>query len=625
LASFIVFNPSITLFNTQPSLKRIVHIAIDRSIRDAIQSPVLERSVSIAVVATREVVIKDFALEQNEEKMRKAAQYMVQSLAGNLASVSSRETLKVSMISNLRSLLVGNGFTEQTVPEQIIFIIVSDNLDLACSVMEKAAAEKSIPEIDDSLANSFMNRRKHREQRTGQPFYDPLAYASSHYLAMLPESLRMKPSGLTSLQMRVYEDFMRIPHGTAAPFNETARPLLPRQEIHAVTTNQGLESDNAAVSIVQVIEKAPGLVNDLNRLLLENTGSSLQSLSAQHPVKIAVQQLFWLISQSGNPDESCLIFSEKIVKALFLSDSSLTREVYVLVLRRLADFSKPLANELAEWFMYSVDPEKYNVAVTFAILNADIITCLELDLHLSRQLEAGWEGFLQFVLQLLKECCVSQNAVYSYIDFLHTFETLRKPKFVQMKEVDTFLSEVNSISALSRFDDVPKDGAHLKEHYVFLFKEWFTAFCHPASSEKFHLDFVSKLYLTGLFNDESFAPLFFRTSIELSVESFTSIKLSGATSGNPYQAIDAFSRLAVLLIMNNKDPQHGELLPEVNFAVKIFSVIVLVLIHSQEQNANDFDQKPLLRILSSILNDLKPFETEKPTVYQQILCSIRYP
>ena len=254
ISSFISFNPNLTMFNTHPSLKRIVHLAIDRSIREAIQSPVLERSVSIAVVATREIVIKDFSMEANEEKVRKAAQYMVQSLAGSLASVSSRETLKISMISNLRSLLVANGFTEQTVPEQVIFVIVSDNLDLACSVMEKAAAEKSIPEIDESLAPAFMNRRKHREQRSGQPFYDPLGYASSHYLSMLPEALRLKATGVSPPQMRVYEDFMRIPHGPSP--GDSSRPLLPRQEMRPPAAPAQQIDENSSISLTQVVEKA---------------------------------------------------------------------------------------------------------------------------------------------------------------------------------------------------------------------------------------------------------------------------------------------------------------------------------------------------------------------------------
>lgn len=81
LASFITFNPSLPIFQAQPSLKRIAHFAIDRAIREII-GPVVERSVTIAGIATRELVVKDFALEPDENKMRKAAHLMVQSLAG---------------------------------------------------------------------------------------------------------------------------------------------------------------------------------------------------------------------------------------------------------------------------------------------------------------------------------------------------------------------------------------------------------------------------------------------------------------------------------------------------------------------------------------------------------------
>ena len=101
------------------------------------------------------------------------------------------------------------------------------------------------------------------------------------------------------------------------------------------------------------------------------------------------------------------------------------------------------------------------------------------------------------------------------------------------------------------------------------------------------------------------------------MDSFNSIK--GASAGNPYQAIDAFTRLCILLIKLSKD-KGGQ----VNFAVKTFSVVVLVLIHSQELNPNDFDQKPFLRIFSSILNDLSIIEISTPDIYHSILVSIRY-
>ena len=54
----------------------------------------MERSVAIATIASRELVLKDFALEGNDEKMRKAAHLMVQSLSGILSLVYIQEVLR---------------------------------------------------------------------------------------------------------------------------------------------------------------------------------------------------------------------------------------------------------------------------------------------------------------------------------------------------------------------------------------------------------------------------------------------------------------------------------------------------------------------------------------------------
>lgn len=126
-------------------------------------------------------------------------------------------------------------------------------------------------------------------------------------------------------------------------------------------------------------------------------------------------------------------------------------------------------------------------------------------------------------------------------------------------------------------------------------------------------------------SNDDLVPQFFRIATELSVDSFNSIKMSGVNSGNPYQAIDSFSRLIAQLIRKYPAPESGSILPGANeLAVKIFSVIVLVLVQSQDVNPNDFDQKPFLRIFSSVLNDLKPMELENPLAYQQIICSLGY-
>ena len=76
LAAYININDSLIMFQQNPHLKRVVPVAVDRAIRDIIQ-PVVERSVTIGVITTRELTKKDFAMEPDESKLRQAAHLMV--------------------------------------------------------------------------------------------------------------------------------------------------------------------------------------------------------------------------------------------------------------------------------------------------------------------------------------------------------------------------------------------------------------------------------------------------------------------------------------------------------------------------------------------------------------------
>lgn len=162
LAQFVTFSPSLaSAFSAAPALKRVIVLALERAVREII-NPVVERSVTIAGIATRELVIKDFALEPNEARMRDAAAMMVASLSGSLASVTSREPLRISFIQHVKTLLAQANL-EAALPESGVFMVVNDNLELACSLVEKTAAEKAVVDIEESLAVNFDNRKKHRE------------------------------------------------------------------------------------------------------------------------------------------------------------------------------------------------------------------------------------------------------------------------------------------------------------------------------------------------------------------------------------------------------------------------------------------------------------------------------
>ena len=74
--------------------------------------PVVERSVTIAGISTRELVLKDYVTEQHEEKLRKASQLMGQRLAGSLALVTCKEPLKSNLGGHIRTILPEFGFAE---------------------------------------------------------------------------------------------------------------------------------------------------------------------------------------------------------------------------------------------------------------------------------------------------------------------------------------------------------------------------------------------------------------------------------------------------------------------------------------------------------------------------------
>ena len=245
LPTYVQINPTIPLFSMFSHLKRTVPTAIDRAIREII-SPVVERSVTIACVTTRELIMKDFAFESDETKMRAAAHSMVQNLTSSLALVTCKEPLRVSINNHLGSLLEANATNAndaniKAAIEAACSTISNDNLELGCTLIEKAAAERAIREIDEALASAYTIRRKAREAGTPyllyvqdpacKPYVDMSVFSSGRFPASLPEALRAKSSGLLTSQLRVYEDFskrlqqpqqMLAPQQTAATAGQAA-------------------------------------------------------------------------------------------------------------------------------------------------------------------------------------------------------------------------------------------------------------------------------------------------------------------------------------------------------------------------------------------------------------------
>ena len=49
------------------------------------------------------------------------------------------------------------------VPDAVIFMLVQDNIELACQVIEKAAMDRAVIDVDEGFAGQYEVRRRHRE------------------------------------------------------------------------------------------------------------------------------------------------------------------------------------------------------------------------------------------------------------------------------------------------------------------------------------------------------------------------------------------------------------------------------------------------------------------------------
>ncbi|KAK8565927.1 hypothetical protein V6N12_059472 [Hibiscus sabdariffa] len=204
IGSHVVINQKLSSLGLHLHFQRVVPIAMDRAIKEIVAG-IIQRSVSIATQTTKELVLKDYAMESDETRIYNAAHLMVASLAGSLAHVTCKEPLHGSISSQLRSMLQGLSIGSDLL-EQAVQLVTNDNLDLGCAVIEQAATDKAIQTIDGEIATQLALRRKHRDP----PFFDPSMYGQGS-VGVVPEALRPKPGHLSLSQQRVYEDFVRLP------------------------------------------------------------------------------------------------------------------------------------------------------------------------------------------------------------------------------------------------------------------------------------------------------------------------------------------------------------------------------------------------------------------------------
>lgn len=371
LPSVLHFDEEYPIF-TAPTLQRIVIHSVARAIKEII-IPVVERSVTIAGISSRDLVQKDFGTEGDPNKMRQAAHLMVQNLAGNLALVTCKEALRTSMISNIRNMLGQNGFTEESMPDGPLTGIVNDNLDAACKIIKKAAMEKAGTDIDVNLAPQYAARRAHRDAnaRSQQPFFDGASFGVAISHSALPDPLRLRTGGLSAAQLRVYEDFAEparlpaVPAGAGGDYAQYYHGDMLEgkrgQTPGGASLFPGGDFDDtgpltpAALPTQAAIDKFSEIIADMEKYIATSApGMSFSSLSddVRHAIRMPAQ----IAVQAANKDQVTLILSQRVVQMLYKSSLPLGREIYTLMLQQLCEQAPKVNTEVRQWLVYAEDP-----------------------------------------------------------------------------------------------------------------------------------------------------------------------------------------------------------------------------------------------------------------------------
>ncbi len=432
------------------ALKRAVPIAVDRAIREII-SPVVERSVTIACITTKEIVTKDFAMESDDNKMRKAGQLMVANLAGSLALVTCREPLRTSVSTHLRQLLTpGEGKLseqEQNVIEQCVQICATDNLELGCMLIEKAATEKAVRDVDEALAQQLNSRRKHREQ-TGQPFYDMSIFGNNQrYPAGLPDQLRPKPGGLRAEHFQLYDSFQKMPRQT--PTSGAMGPNVASAGIAGRSAPSRVpESDMSGQKSQLGIDALSALAAKLDSAVTQLLASAghrapevkLQMLPPDHQIRqllSAVNQILPNLNANGDiirnlvqsEQDGVLQCSQGIFKRLYeLSlGEPLRLEALVALLEKINVSCPKLGKDMGTWATYAPTnteaQRRLHRTVLLLLVRSRLLAVNELDQFLAARADNGrntvWVEFaLLFIRTAFMERISLPNDFPKVIDLM---------------------------------------------------------------------------------------------------------------------------------------------------------------------------------------------------------------
>jgi CCR4-NOT transcription complex subunit 1 len=611
----------VTILVIHPALKKVFLEAIEKALREVLQL-VVERSANMACYSTSALVLKDFALEPDEHKLRRAAQKVVERLAGNIAMVTAKDLLRESLSTHVRSNLINNGYTEKNIPSDQVELAINDNIDLICSIVERASVDRSLIQIEEALQPAFLSRKRFFESGTNQPFADQV----SNYALQLPDPFKLKVGGLDPQQFSIYEDF-----GSAQNTYE------PRTDIQSLPSGApvsqagqsfpqiGLDPqpfDTADPRAFEIIaSQIQGAIDSIPALAAESNEKSLKQLTPEHAISVLLSQILVAVDRNTLREQLIARASEVTVTALFQSENSFAREILSSLLEQLCNLSSTASKEITFWLLFAKDPRKLNPEVTLAILRSGLISCADLDVSLSKEIKAKSEAVIPFAIDLITSAVLGPDPIALRADFAATLEALEEidnedPQHANVaKLMESLSNNVQIVPAKASEDS--SSAQSLAEQMRFIFAEWVRLSQHPSRNERQFSSFIYQLSKHEILSKPQYAISFTRMSFEFALKSYSRgpFPESLPISDEPFIALDALAKLISDIIFSFKGE---DLKASLAYAQRILSVISLVLIEHHEKLSDQFNEQPYFRFFSSLFYELNLAEEKSTELVREL-------
>lgn len=650
--------PGLTLPQTEvvgaPRLREIVLAAVTRALQDIIQ-PVVDRSVTIAAIATAQMIKKDFCTEGDENRMRTSAINMVKSTAGSLALVTSKEPLRANFTNYLRNLAneLPNGL-----PEGVIIMCVNSNLDLASSVIEKHAEERAVPEIEALLEDEFENRRRHRMERGDQPYFD---HNLSRWAMTIPNPFKLTHGmgGLGPEQLAIYEGFSLQPRAALAAAtpshvasasdatrslaNEVLQdqystlpsiptpaetPSLPHLGAQSAQLQHYPQAQTAMANgrqagmmdIRAVAERFTKLLHELQRIATDTREEHFKDLPRPHPILDIIDAIVQLAIKTHQTSEDFIGFAGEQIMHMLLSpiDDGLVLETLVHVLetlRRIAGLA--MSHKIRACFHQQPGHVFLHIPLLAALLGTDLIEWRNIDIAMAKALEARKEGAMEFLEQLMDLTLLNDSPMALYVDFVRSLEAAW-----------TWIAEEPDVAGGMRFknkvlsaptqlppDLTPQEEfAIQQEQMEYVFDEWVHLCNNPNATDKSAGIFIEQMTSRRLITGKDDLHIFIRYAMEKSVDRCDQIfaAINGRTlnaddyrtaAAEAYQGVDALTKMIMVFLKANESADAGRS-SRAELLNSLLALVVLVLGHHQAKRGEHFSQKAFFRFFSIMLHEI---------------------